>query len=306
MASKTLAAIAIVLLVVVVVFFVDTRLLLDPILDRLSLHEPEATSKAVLRVDGYVDEANSPTGFYAITYSVSNLGNATAENVTLAALVDGETQANIVIPSLKVSDSSNYSLEVSAASGSLHVVSLQASCADSVDAYSFSFGADVPRTFSDKPELVKLFVTPREPSLVTLKDEVLKDAPLKVKDWIALRNWVGDNIQYRHDEEVYGVPEYWQFGKETVSLRTGDCEDFAILLCSLLRAAGYSLNDVYVVIGKNPNGYHAWVKINLGTVGWYNLEPQENGWATFVGDFITLSDYKALYEFNDQQFHQIG
>jgi len=306
MASKALAAIAIVLLVVVVVFFVDTRLLLDPILDRLSLHEPEATSKAVLRVDGYVDEANSPTGFYAITYSVSNLGNATAENVTLAALVDGETQANIVIPSLKVSDSSNYSLEVSAASGSLHVVSLQASCADSVDAYSFSFGADVPRTFSDKPELVKLFVTPREPSLVTLKDEVLKDAPLKVKDWIALRNWVGDNIQYRHDEEVYGVPEYWQFGKETVSLRTGDCEDFAILLCSLLRAAGYSLNDVYVVIGKNPNGYHAWVKINLGTVGWYNLEPQENGWATFVGDFITLSDYKALYEFNDQQFHQIG
>ncbi len=305
MASKTIAAIAIVLLIVVVVFFVDTRLFLGPILDRLSLHEPEATPKAVLRVDGYVDEANSPAGFYAIAYSVSNLGNATAENVTLAAVVDGETQANKVIPSLSASDSANYSLEVSA-SGSLHVVSLQASCADSADAYSFSFGGDVPRTFSDNPELVKLFVTPREPSLVALKNEVLKDAPLKVKDWIALRNWVGDNIQYRHDDDVYGVPEYWQFGKETVSLRTGDCEDFAILLCSLLRAAGYSSNDVYVVIGKNPNGYHAWVKINLDTVGWYNLEPQENGWATLVGDFLTLSDYQALYEFNDQQFHQIG
>jgi predicted transglutaminase-like cysteine proteinase len=305
MASKTIAAIAIVLLIVVVVFFVNTRLLLNPILDRLSLHEPEATPKAVLRVDGYVDEANSPTGFYAVAYSVTNLGNATAENVTLAAVVDGETQANKVIPSLSVSGSSNYSLEV-AASGSLHVVSLQASCTDSADAYSFSFGGDVPRTFSDNPELVKLFVTPREPSLVALKDEVLKDAPLKVKDWIALRNWVGDNIQYGHDEEVYGVPDYWQFGKETVSLRTGDCEDFAILLCSLLRAAGYSSNDVYVVIGKSAEGYHAWVKINLGTVGWYNLEPQENGWATLVGDFLTLSDYQALYEFNDQQFHQIG
>jgi len=166
--------------------------------------------------------------------------------------------------------------------------------------------ADVPRTFSDNPDRVKLFVTPREASLFALKNELLKDAPLKVKDWIALRNLVGDNIQYRHDDEVYGVSEYWQFGKETVSLRTDDCEDFAILLCSLLRAAGYSSNNVYVVIGKNANGYHAWVKINLGSVGWYNLEPQENGFATLVGDFITLSDYQALYEFNDQQFHQIG
>lgn len=197
----------------------NTRLLLNPILDRLSPHEPEATPKTVLRVDGYLDEANSTTGFYAIAYSVSNLGNATAENVTLEVVVDGETQANMVIPSLSTSDSSN-SLEVPA-SGSLHAMSLQASCTDSAAAYSFSFGRDVLRTFSDNPELVKLFVTPREPSLVALKDEVLKDAPLKVKDWIALRNWVGDNIQYRYDEEVSGVPEYWQVGKETVSLRTG-------------------------------------------------------------------------------------
>jgi hypothetical protein len=133
-----------------------------------------------------------------------------------------------------------------------------------------------------------------------------KDALLKLKDWIALRDWVGNNIQYQHDDAVHGVRDYWQFGKETVALKTGDCEDFSILLCSLLRAAGYSPNDVYVVIGKNPNGYHAWVKINLGTLGWYNLEPQENGFATLVGDFLTLSDYHALYEFNDQQFHQIG
>lgn len=305
MASKTLAVIAIVLLVVIVVFFVDTRVFLEPVLDRLPFREPEVTSKAVLRVDGYVDEANSPEGSYAIAYSVSNLGNATAQNVTLVAVVDGEQQANKLIPSLEVSDSANYSLAVSAASDELHIVSMQASCEDSVDAYSFSFGADVPRTFSDYAELVKLFVTPREPSLVAIKDEVLKDAPLKVKDWIALRNWVGDNIKYESDEVVHGVREYWQFGKETVDLGTGDCEDFAILLCSLLRAAGYSPDDVYVVVGKNADGYHAWVKINLGTLGWYNLEPQENGWATLVGDFIMLSDFQALCQFNDQQFHQI-
>jgi predicted transglutaminase-like cysteine proteinase len=306
MGSKTLAVVVVVLLVVAAVFILDTSSLLDPILDRLPYREPKVTSKPVLWVNGYVEEANSSAGSYAIAYSVSNLGNATAENVTLAAVVDGETQASRLIPSLEVSESAGYSLTVTAAPGALCVVSVQASCVDSADEYSFSFGADVPRTFSDNPDLVKLFVTPREPSLVALKDELLKDAPLKVKDWIALRNWVGDNIQYRHDEEVYGVQEYWQFGNETVSLRTGDCEDFAILLCSLLRAAGYSQNDVFVVIGKNANGYHAWVKINLGSLGWYNLEPQENGFATLVGDFLTLSDYQALYEFNDQQFHKVG
>jgi transglutaminase-like putative cysteine protease len=304
MGSKTLAFIAIVLVIVVAVFILDTSSLLNPVLDRLSLREAEVMDNAVLMVDGYVDEAAERS--YTIAYSVSNVGNATAQNVTLAAVVDGEQQAAEQISSLSAGDSTDYSLVVSAASDELHIVSLQASCEDSEDAYSFSFGVDVPRTFSDDPERVKLFVTPREPSLVALKNEVLKDAALKLKDWIALRNWVGDNIQYQHDEDVYGVREYWQFGKETVGLRTGDCEDFAILLCSLFRAAGYSADDVYVVIGKNAEGYHAWVKINLDTIGWYNLEPQENGWATLVGDFLTLSDYQALYQFNDQQFHQIG
>jgi transglutaminase-like putative cysteine protease len=303
MGSKTLVVLAIVIVVVVAFFVLDTSSVLDPLLDRLALRETEVTSKAVLMVDGFAEQADSS---YTVRYSVSNLGNATAQNVTFAAVVDGEQQAAEQIVSLSAGDSANYSLVVSGASEELHTVSLQASCEGSVDVYVFSFGAEVPRTFSDNPNVVRLFVTPREPSLVALKDEVLKDAALKFKDWIALRNWVGDNIAYRHDEDVYMVREYWQFGKETVGLRTGDCEDFSILLCSLLRSAGYSADDVFVVIGKNAEGYHAWVKVNLETLGWYNLEPQENGLATLVGDFLTLSGFQALYQFNDQQFHQLS
>jgi predicted transglutaminase-like cysteine proteinase len=306
MASKMPAAIAIILLVLVVVFFVDNSLILNPIADVLQLHEPEAVSKAVLWVDGYVDNADSPQNFCMVHYSVTNIGNATAQNVTLEAEVDRQSQGIKEIPSLAVSESANYSFQVSAYSEVLHVVTLKATCEGSVDAYSFSVGADVPRSFSENEDLVKLFVTPTDPTLVALKDEVLKDSLLNVKDWIALRNWVGNNIKYKHDDAVYGVPEYWQFGKETVSLKTGDCEDFSILLCSLLRAAGYSANDVYVVIGRNADGYHAWVRINVELVGWYNLEPQENGLATFLGDSLTLSGFQALYEFNDQQFHTLG
>jgi len=82
------------------------------------------------------------------------------------------------------------------------------------------------------------------------------------------------------------------------------------LLCSLLRADGWSANDVYVVLGKNKNDeYHAWVKIKidllLGSV-WYNIEPQGNGWNTLIGDFLSLSGYEAICYFNDSQFHKIG
>ena len=305
MGSKSLIVLTIVLVIVVAVFISNTTSLLDPILERLSLREPKDTHIAVLRVDGYLDEANSPEGNYTIAYSVSNLGNTTAQNVTLTTTVDGETEEKL-IQALSVSDTANYTRMVSTVTGELHLVQVQASCEDSTDFYSFSFGADVPRSFSDKPELVKLFVTPREPSLVALKNELLEEGLINVKDWVALRNWVGNNIQYKYDDDVHGVRDYWQFGKETVALKTGDCEDFSILLCSLLRAAGYSPDDVYIVIGKNRNGYHAWVKINLGSLGWYNIEPQENGLATGAVDLLTLSEYQAIYQFNDQQFQLIG
>ena len=52
MGSKTLAVIAIVLVIVVAVFVLDTSSLLDPVLDGLSLRESEVTKKAVLIVDG--------------------------------------------------------------------------------------------------------------------------------------------------------------------------------------------------------------------------------------------------------------
>ena len=304
MGSKLLAVVAIVIVIVAGMFFVDTRLLLGPLADKIPFPKSEVTNRAVLRVDGYVDEtAELQERVYTIVYAVSNMGNATAENVTVTAVVDGEPQATHDVSSLSVSDSANYSLVLPAAYDSLHVVSLQASCADAADFYSFSFGAEVPRFFSDTSEIVKLFVTPRDPSVIALKNEILS-VKLPVKDWIALRDWVGKNIQYKDDALIYGTNEYWQLAKETIKLRTGDCEDFAILLCSLFRANGVSADDVYVVVGRNAEGYHAWVKINLGTIGWYNLEPQENGLATFVGDFISLSGFQALYQFNDQQFHK--
>lgn len=67
-----------------------------------------------------------------------------------------------------------------------------------------------------------------------------------------------------YDEVVHGQGDYWQTPEETLTRKTGDCEDQAFLLASLLRAAGVPESDVLVGVGmvafpgQKPGG-HAWV-----------------------------------------------
>lgn len=63
-----------------------------------------------------------------------------------------------------------------------------------------------------------------------------------------IRDWVATNIAYKSDDERWRK-DYWQTPEETLSYRTGDCEDFSILLCSLLRAYGIDAEQVYVALG---------------------------------------------------------
>lgn len=70
-------------------------------------------------------------------------------------------------------------------------------------------------------------------------------------DLKAMYDWVVNNIEYRSDGLYPNLPndpsgnvdywdEMWQFPNETLNLRQGDCEDMAILLCSMIR----SYNDM--------------------------------------------------------------
>ena len=63
----------------------------------------------------------------------------------------------------------------------------------------------------------------------------------------AMYDWVVSNIEYRYDGFYPMLPydpheplsfwdEMWQLPNETLELRKGDCEDMAILLCSMIRA----------------------------------------------------------------------
>jgi len=63
----------------------------------------------------------------------------------------------------------------------------------------------------------------------------------------AMYRWVVLNIRYQTEP---AGQDYWQTPTETLSNGTGDCEDFAILLCSLVLAYNSSVPAECVVIGS--------------------------------------------------------
>jgi hypothetical protein len=160
------------------------------------------------------------------------------------------------------------------------------------------------------------FITPDCPLVKECLQGILSTPPYEVsKDGFdAIRDWVAANIEYKSDEEQWGVEEYWQTAEETLSLHTGDCEDFAILLCTLLRAYGIAEEQIYVAVGVDNDGYgHAFLIENWYLDGeWRAIEPQV-GTQTFppgrrfkdynLADFKLLRDYDIILGFNDSYYY---
>lgn len=305
--------------------FAVTLILID---EQLSI-EPDQTSKGGQKQEQY-DGASQSSGFIAlqvngciaddfwergandlpvltaaVSYVVENVGNVSANVITIEIALDStyystETVYNL-LPSSGFTDSILFSLDYDQSK----TVEIEASCEDVMVSWNCTVAAELPRQPSWG--MSKLFITPNEGCVQSTYKEIFSsDLPFTLVHWMAIRNWVGENIEYVNDYDSHGVSEFWQLGRETLESRTGDCEDFAILLCSLLRADGWSADSVYVVVGKNEAGdYHAWVKIKIPLVGWYNIEPTQGGWYTGPGDIFVLSGYTPIHNFNDQYFIEL-
>jgi len=169
-----------------------------------------------------------------------------------------------------------------------------------------------PRTESE----FRSFVTPECQSVKDCLQDILGAPPYELsKDaFDAIRQWVVDNIHYISDEERWGVDDYWQTSEETLSLSTGDCEDIAILLCSLLRAYGIDAEQVYVTLGIDDEKYtHVFLMEDWYLGGeWRAIEPQANAQPLPPGccsedsdsaDFGLLAKYKIAVAFNDLYYH---
>ncbi|MEI6436481.1 MAG: transglutaminase domain-containing protein [Bacteroidota bacterium] len=89
--------------------------------------------------------------------------------------------------------------------------------------------------------------------------------------------WVSENIAYLDRE----AKDSWQFPDETIHLKTGDCDDRALLLASLLISSGISTFNVRVALGQvemTGNGKtekfdHLWVMYKSESGHWTLLEP---------------------------------
>jgi len=276
-----------------------------------------ALPKVVLTVEGsvtkgdWIRDASTDLPDYesTVSYSVSDSGNLDASSVSITISIDGTHYSSNVIPLIAMSDSYSSSFSYSIPYDQTSNVLIAANCQGSSDSYTLSIGSSFPRSWyvEGATPTVELFITPREQNLATMKDNILKNKFFLNPDWIAIREWVGNNIKYNY--AAYETSTcHWQFPKETLQSGTGVCIDYSILLCSLYRDGVFSANDVYVVVGMSGTEGHAWVKVNLPVLGWYTLEPQINGsgWIAILGDLVTVSGYHAVYEFNDQQFRTIG
>jgi hypothetical protein len=155
----------------------------------------------------------------------------------------------------------------------------------------------------------KSFITPevkevKEAYNDAMRSSVFGSPPAKVRKWIA------GNIGYLPDSKSHAwydclarngdLNEYWQYPKETLDMRSGDCEDVATLMTSMLRAGGYSSDDVFVVLGSDGEMNHAWVIVDdvpYEPIAGTTLE-------RMYGDYA-ISKLNAYYKFNDEKFYKI-
>jgi transglutaminase-like putative cysteine protease len=124
--------------------------------------------------------------------------------------------------------------------------------------------------FISKPRSPKIryhiqeFITPDSPSIRKAAEAFLQVAQPEQEGYfdrvsLLLQKHVSARVVYTSDTVQTGYIEFWQFPVETLQLNTGDCEDGANLLASLMLAAGVPEWRVRVTCGMTPDGGHAYV-----------------------------------------------
>jgi peptidoglycan hydrolase CwlO-like protein len=124
------------------------------------------------------------------------------------------------------------------------------------------------------------FITPNDPSVISVVYTVTGGWS-NTSDWSeywsdvkALCNWVATdtNIDYRGDglspilpfnpsEDLNYGGDMWQFPNETLNLKQGDCEDQAILLCSMIRCySNYATECIWIT---SSTAAHVGVQIRV-------------------------------------------
>jgi predicted transglutaminase-like cysteine proteinase len=183
------------------------------------------------------------------------------------------------------------------------------SCINYIVRPESSAGSWLPATESE----FRSFITPECTSVNEALHDILGDPPYELSQvgFDDIRDWVATNIDYVSDEKRWGK-DYWQTPEETLSYRTGDCEDFSILLCSLLRTYGIDAERVYVALGVvNGKDGHAFLLEDWYCDDeWRRVESQSpaqlsswNSWFGLPTLDSRLNEYEITAAFNDLRYY---
>jgi hypothetical protein len=154
----------------------------------------------------------------------------------------------------------------------------------------------------NRPEITSFYIAPKNPEITNLVSQIQSNST----DWNDIAEWIHRNIAYRS----YSITERsWRLGHETLSAGSGNNVNLSILLCSMLRAAGWSQDDVYVGWRVDGEVEQAWVFMKDGdNSSWLSLKPTSDGFNKIV--FADLDEVihqaSASVLFNDQKFVKEG
>jgi hypothetical protein len=142
-------------------------------------------------------------------------------------------------------------------------------------------------------------ITVEDPSVRRALEVITSDKTDFRSDFRKLQDWVASHIAYSQDSYYH-----WQTPAETLEKRSGNCKDFAVLLCALSRAAGVPAGDIYVAIGKDrSNRSHAFIIEKWLFGRWQVIEPQVGGFIiSDLSAMDTADRYAITSRFNDESY----
>ncbi|MGD2248553.1 MAG: transglutaminase domain-containing protein [Candidatus Methanofastidiosia archaeon] len=166
----------------------------------------------------------------------------------------------------------------------------------------------------------RVLITVDDPVVLAKVKEVTRLCKTTEEKQQAIFEYVRKEIEYvtEGNPKKYSYPrsflrhkyDFWQLPSETIQWRKGDCEDVSILLCTMMRAAGVSPDNVRVVVGLLRTeegeilGGHAWIEFKKGDT-WFALES-----TCPTCNYIEKSLYYGILNpkvwgwFNDTEVHE--
>ena len=110
----------------------------------------------------------------------------------------------------------------------------------------------------------------------------------------AVNRYVNGRVKFVEDSREYGRADLWAEANATLKRGRGDCEDYAIAKLQMLRAAGFSNRDLYLVIVKDlvRRADHAVLVVRAAG----HMFVLDNG-TNLIADADTVSDYRPILTF---------